>query len=86
MLGERDVREEENVPVPVPFDVFVDSDITGVGLVLHTTPRAVTVEPPSALTFPPEVAVVVPKLLTAEVERVGTDANTLFVLKLISFP
>ena len=86
MLGERDVREEENVPVPVPFDVFVDSDITGVGLVDHTTPRAVTVEPPSALTFPPEVAVVLPKSVTVEVERVGTDANTLFVLKLISFP
>ena len=71
MLGERDVREEENVPVPEPFDVFVDSDITGVGLVDHTTPRAVTVEPPSALTFPPEVAVVLPKLLMVEVVIVG---------------
>ena len=70
-MGERDVREEENVPVPEPFDVFVDSDITGVGLVDHTTPRAVTVEPPSALTFPPEVAVVLPKLLMVEVVIVG---------------
>ena len=71
VLGESDVREEENTPVPVPFDVFVDSDITGVGLVDQTTPRAIIVDPPSAITFPPEVAEVVPKLLTAEVERVG---------------
>jgi hypothetical protein len=86
VLGERDVREEVNVPVPVPFDVFVDSDITGVGLVDQTTPRAVTLAPPSALTFPPEVAVVVPKSVTVEVERVGTDADTLIVLKLTSLP
>jgi hypothetical protein len=85
-LGESDVRKEVNVPVPVPFDVFVDSDIIGDGLVDQTTPRPVTVAPPSALTFPPEVAVVVPKSVTVEVERVGTDADTLIVLKLTSFP
>ncbi len=86
VLGEREVREEVNVPVPVPFDVFVDSDIIGDGLVDQTTPRTVTLAPPSALTFPPEVAVTVLKSVTVEVERVGTDANTLFVLKLTSFP
>ena len=71
-MGESDVREEVNVPVPVPFDVFVDSDIIGDGLVDQTTPRTVTLAPPSALTFPPEVAVVVPKSVTVEVEITGT--------------
>jgi hypothetical protein len=86
VLGESDVREEVNVPIPVPLEVLVDSDIIGDGLVDQTTPRTITLAPPSALTFPPEVAVTVLKSVTVEVERVGTDANTLFVLKLTSFP
>jgi hypothetical protein len=72
VLGESDVREEVNVPIPVPLEVLVDSDIIGDGLVDQTTPRAVTLAPPSALTFPPEVAVVVPKSVTVEVEITGT--------------
>ncbi len=85
-MGESDVREEVNVPIPVPLEVLVDSDIIGDGLVDQTTPRTITLAPPSALTFPPEVAVTVLKSVTMEVERVGTDANTLSVLKLTSFP
>jgi hypothetical protein len=71
-LGESEVREEVNVPVPVPFDVFVDSDIIGDGFVDQTTPLAVTVAPPSTEIFPPELAVVLPRLLIAVVEIVGT--------------
>jgi hypothetical protein len=71
-LGEREVREEVNVPIPVPSEVLVERVTNGDGLVDQTTPRAVTVAPPSAVIFPPELAVVLPKLLIAVVERVGT--------------
>jgi hypothetical protein len=71
-LGEREVREEVNVPIPVPLEVLVERVTNGDGLVDQTTPRAITLAPPSAVIFPPELAVVLPKLLIAVVEIVGT--------------
>ena len=35
------------------------NEITGLGLVLHTTPLAIILAPPSDVTFPPLLAVVV---------------------------
>jgi hypothetical protein len=71
-LGEREVREEVNVPIPIPSEVLVERVTNGDGLVDQTTPLAVTVAPPSEEIFPPELAVVLPRLLIAVVERVGT--------------
>ncbi len=48
-----------NDPVPVPSVVLVDRDTVGPDVVLHTTPLAVTAEPPSDVTFPPLDAPVV---------------------------
>jgi hypothetical protein len=50
--------EEVKVPEPDPLLVFVLKDIVGVELVDHTTPRSVTVAPPSDEILPPERAVV----------------------------
>ena len=44
-------------PVPVPSVVWFPV-ATGFTVVAQHTPRAVTVAPPSAVTFPPEEAVV----------------------------
>jgi hypothetical protein len=44
-----------NVPVPVPSVVF-ESVIVGFAAVPQQTPRAVTADVPSEVTFPPEVA------------------------------
>ena len=44
-------------PVPVPSDVFVESEIVGLVVVAQTTPLAVMGLPPSAVIFPPLVAV-----------------------------
>ena len=43
-------------PVPVPSDVFVESEIVGLVVVPQTTPLAVMELPPSAVMFPPLVA------------------------------
>jgi hypothetical protein len=43
-------------PVPVPSEVFVESETVGFDEVLQTTPLAVIGEPPSAVMFPPLVA------------------------------
>jgi hypothetical protein len=51
----------------------------------HTTPLAVTTEPPSELIFPPEVAVVVVIELADIVLTVGRT-NDVLVVKVISFP
>ena len=64
-----------NVPVPVPSLVFEVSAMVGFGEVLQTTPRAVTAEPPSALTFPPLVAELKLMLPTAVVLTVAGNAN-----------
>jgi hypothetical protein len=44
-------------PVPVPLEVFVESETVGSDVVPHTTPLAVIGEPPSAVMFPPLTAV-----------------------------
>ena len=46
-----------NVPAPVPSEVLVLRATVGFALVLQHTPLAVTVDPPSEVTFPPLVAV-----------------------------
>ena len=85
MFGERPVRDELKLPVPVPSFVLVLKEIVGVGLVDHTTPLEVTAEPPSELTFPPDVAVVVVMELADTVLNVGSITGVL-VVKVISFP
>ena len=58
-------------PVPVPSKVLVLSAVVGLEEVLHTTPFAMTVEPPSAVTFPPLVAELKEMLPTAVVLTVA---------------
>jgi hypothetical protein len=62
-------------PVPVPSEVFVESETVGFDEVLHTTPLAVIGEPPSAVMFPPLVAVeeVIDVAVTVA-KMVGEDA------------
>ena len=60
-------------------------EIVGVGLVDHTTPLEVTTKPPSALTFPPEVTVVVVMELADIVLTVGRTIDVL-VVKMTRFP
>jgi hypothetical protein len=62
-------------PVPVPSEVFVESETVGFDEVLHTTPLAVIGEPPSAVMFPPLVAAeeVIDVAVTVA-EMVGEDA------------
>ena len=45
------------LPTPVP-SVVLESAVVGLVVELQHTPRAVTVDPPSAITVPPAVAVV----------------------------
>jgi hypothetical protein len=68
------VIEDTKVPGPEPSIVFVVKVIVGEVLVLHTTPLAVTVLPPSDVTLPPEVALVVKILDTSAVVTVGAIA------------
>ena len=62
----------------MPFDVLVLNAMVGLELVLQHTPLSVIVAFPSALMFPPQVAVVAMRLLTDEVLRKGmvADVNT----------
>jgi hypothetical protein len=69
----------------VPLLVFVVKEIVGFALVDHTTPLAVTTEPPSELIFPPEMAFVVVMELADIVLTVGRT-NDVLVVKVISFP
>jgi hypothetical protein len=76
-----------NEPVPVPSDVFVESDTSRPVLdkVFHTTPLAVIGEPPSAVMFPPLTAVeVVMEPAATVAARVAKDPTD--VVKLISVP
>jgi hypothetical protein len=57
VLGDSPVILLVNEPVPVPSDVFVESDTFRVNEVFHTTPLAVIGEPPSANMNPPLTAV-----------------------------
>ena len=72
------------IPIPEAFEV-VELDIVGPVVVLQQTPRAVTVAPPSEVTFPPEEAV---DVVIADVEvvvTVGIDKGVAVVNE-ISFP
>jgi hypothetical protein len=59
------------LPVPVPLLVLVLNEISGFCAVPHTTPRAVTLAPPSELMSPPLLAPLVVTPLTTVVVRVG---------------
>jgi hypothetical protein len=72
-----------NDPPPVPSVVWLPV-IAGADDVLQQTPLAVTVTPPSKVTFPPLVAVVWAMLLAALVVTAGMVA--LSVVKVSSFP
>ena len=70
-----------NVPVPVPFVVWLPVAI-GFVVVLQQTPRAVTVTPPSNVTLPPEFAAVDVIDETAVVVTTGTVAGVVQVSSL----
>ena len=59
-----------NDPTPAPSIVFW-SAIVGSTLVLQQTPRAVTVDPASVVTIPPEAALFSVTEVTSEVVIVG---------------
>jgi hypothetical protein len=59
-------------PVPVPSVVVFVAPITGFAVVAQQTPLAVTAPPPSAVIFPPEIAVVNVIPETVVVVRVAT--------------
>ena len=65
-----------NTPAPVPSVVFVLKLALGFVDVLHTTPRAVTVLPPSVVTLPPLVAELVVIAETVVVVTVGGPGVT----------
>jgi len=67
------------LPVPVPSDVLVLKATIAPVLVLQHTPRAVTAEPPSVVTFPPDVAVVMLIADTAAVVSAGIVAMAVVV-------
>jgi hypothetical protein len=71
-----------NDPVPAASLVF-ESAVIGFVDVLQHTPRAVTDEPPSEVTFPPEVAVVE---VISEIAVVVTDARTAPAVNVRSSP
>ena len=71
------------LPVPVPFEVKL-SLIVGAGVVLQHTPRAITLEPPLSVMFPPDTAV---KEVTDETTLVLIVAIVAgFVVNITSFP
>lgn len=74
----------ENEPVPDP-SVVLEFEVVGFELILQHTPLAVTEDPPSDVTLPPPVAVVVD---IAEGVIVVTVGETIFagVVKVISEP
>lgn len=72
-----------NIPIPVP-SVVLKFIVVGFGEVLQQTPRAITLAPPSEVTFPPLMAVdVVMLVMTVVGESVGNASVTL-VVKLTS--
>ena len=72
-MGVRLVKAEVKVPVPVPFDVLVESTTVGFVVVDQTIPLAVMEAPPSEVIFPPEVAEVVVMEVILVVESEGID-------------
>jgi hypothetical protein len=77
------VRSLVKLPVPVP-SVVIELVIVGFAVVDQQIPFAVTVPPPSVITFPPETAVVKLIEVTAVVVIVG--ATTGLVVNETSFP
>ncbi len=75
-----------NVPVPVPL-VVLKFEIVGFADVAQQTPRTVTDVPPSDVTLPPLVAVVVVIELIGDVVTEGVIATTgvalFFLLQLL---
>ena len=64
-----------NEPVPLPFVVWL-SVMDGFALVLQQMPRAEIEAPPSAVTFPPPVAVVCVIAVIELVVIVGNEEET----------
>ena len=72
-------------PIPVPLDVFVESEIVGLLVVPQTTPLAVMGLSPAAVIFPPLVAAeVVIDVADTVADIVAKDPAE--VVKLISVP
>ena len=74
--GSKPVRLLVKTPVPVPLDVVFVAPMTGFTVVAQQTPLTVTAAPPSAMTFPPEAAVVKVIPVTAVVVTVGTATES----------
>ena len=85
-MGVKPVRLEVNAPVPTPSLDLVVSAIVGFGLVDQITPRSVTAEPPSLLTLPPLLVVVVVMALTTPVNTEGIEIDCPVVLNDNSLP
>ena len=67
------VIELLKLPTPLPSVVFVLNVMVAPGTVLQQTPREVTVDPPSDVILPPDVAVVSAIDVIAVVLRAGSD-------------
>jgi hypothetical protein len=78
----RPVISLENVPVPVPSEVWLPLTV-GFWLVLQQTPLAVIAAPPSEVMLPPEVAVVAATSLTLSVVTVGRMALTVTIVDFV---
>ena len=85
MFGSNPDKEEEKEPLPVPFKVFVGSEISGLGFVDQTTPLAVIGDPPSEVILPPLFAADEVMALTGRVVMEGSE-GAVTVLKDSSFP
>ena len=72
-------------PKPEPSVVWLPLT-TGLLDVLQQTPRAVTAEPPALVTLPPQVALVLERLLTAVVVTVGRLEGGAVVVNDTTFP
>ena len=68
------VSELVKLPVPLPSVVLL-SAVVGLEEVLQHTPRAVTIEPPSSVIFPPLCAELSVMLLIDIVDTVGVVSN-----------
>jgi hypothetical protein len=68
------VRLEVKEPV-VPAAATIVFAVVGLLVVAYTTPRWVMVAPPSEVTFPPVLAVVIVTADAAVVDTVGADTD-----------
>ena len=73
MLGVKPVKLLVKLVVPVSLVVFVLSEISGLELVLHTTPLVVTFDPPFEVKVAPLFAELPLLSVTAVVVNSGTD-------------